>query len=87
MLRRHSRGAWIVAAAVLSHWVLDFVTHRPDLPLWPPEGRCVGLGLWNSLAERLLPRRLLFALGPVAVCHAHRSDATASAVTRSSPSP
>src|SRR5215813_12238015 len=24
-----------LAALVLSHWVLDFVTHRPDLPLYP----------------------------------------------------
>ena len=31
------RGATpsIVGLAVLSHWVLDFITHRPDLPLWP----------------------------------------------------
>src|SRR3989475_3148531 len=27
---RYRRGAWVVAAAVFSHWVLDFVTHRPD---------------------------------------------------------
>lgn len=63
MLRRHSRGAWIVAAAVLSHWVLDFVTHRPDLPLWPPEGPRVGLGLWNSLAGTVAAETLLFGTG------------------------
>src|SRR5687768_4256927 len=48
-LRRKSwRDATVVGLAVLSHWVLDFVTHRPDLPLWPG-GPMVGLGLWNSV--------------------------------------
>jgi hypothetical protein len=47
--RRYPRGAWVVAALVVSHWVLDVVTHRPDLPLWPPDGPVVGLGLWDSL--------------------------------------
>jgi membrane-bound metal-dependent hydrolase YbcI (DUF457 family) len=62
-LRRQNRGAVIVAAAVFSHWVLDFVTHRPDLPLWPPNGPLVGLGLWNSIGGTLAAEALLFALG------------------------
>ena len=45
MLRR-SRLAFFLALAVLSHWVLDFVVHRPDLPLYD-NTRKVGLGLWN----------------------------------------
>lgn len=40
--------ALIVALLVPSHWVLDFVTHAPDLPLWPG-GPKVGLGLWDSV--------------------------------------
>jgi len=48
--RRYSRGAWIAGFAVLSHWVLDFLVHRPDLPLWPGNSPRVGLGLWNSWA-------------------------------------
>jgi membrane-bound metal-dependent hydrolase YbcI (DUF457 family) len=63
LLRRQNRGAVIVAAAVFSHWVLDFVTHRPDLPLWPPNGPLVGLGLWNSVGGTLAAEALLFALG------------------------
>ncbi|HSE67523.1 MAG TPA: hypothetical protein VLB12_11080, partial [Gemmatimonadales bacterium] len=27
-------SAVVVAAAVFSHWVLDFLVHRPDLPLF-----------------------------------------------------
>jgi membrane-bound metal-dependent hydrolase YbcI (DUF457 family) len=36
----------IIFALVVSHWVLDYVTHRPDLPLYPG-GPKLGLGLWN----------------------------------------
>jgi len=48
-----SRGAaagLIVGLLVLSHWVLDAITHRPDLPLWPGASPLVGLGLWNAVA-------------------------------------
>ena len=35
-----------VGVAVFSHWVLDLVVHRPDLPLYDNAAK-VGLGLWN----------------------------------------
>lgn len=41
-----SRAALVLAAAVFSHWVLDFLVHRPDLPLWGDSAK-VGLGLWD----------------------------------------
>ena len=47
------RVAALVGMVVVSHWVLDFVTHRPDLPLWPG-GPKVGLGLWNSVPATFL---------------------------------
>jgi membrane-bound metal-dependent hydrolase YbcI (DUF457 family) len=59
--RREARGAIVVGAVVVSHWVLDFVTHRADLPLWPG-GPMVGLGLWNSVPGTFLVEGLLFAL-------------------------
>ena len=40
------RAAFVVALAVLSHWILDFLVHRPDLPLYDNAAK-VGLGLWN----------------------------------------
>ena len=43
---RGTRPALVLGAAVLSHWVLDFVVHRPDLPLVGNTTK-VGLGLWN----------------------------------------
>jgi hypothetical protein len=43
------RSSLVVAAAVFSHWVLDFLVHRPDLPLFANSAK-VGLGLWNHRA-------------------------------------
>ena len=43
---RYTAGAVTLFFGVVSHWVFDFFTHRPDLPLWPG-GPKVGLGLWN----------------------------------------
>jgi hypothetical protein len=46
-----SLAAWL-AAAVLSHWLLDLLVHRPDLPLYGDSMK-VGLGLWNVPAVAL----------------------------------
>lgn len=53
----------VVATLVFSHFVLDFVTHRPDLPLTLSGSRRVGLGLWNSPAATLAIEVTLFAVG------------------------
>src|SRR4029450_5703404 len=55
-------SAIIVCLLVISHWVLDVVTHIPDLPLYPG-GPKFGLGLWNSVTGTLVTETLLFALG------------------------
>ena len=39
----------LLVAMVVSHWVLDFVTHAPDMPLWPGNSPKLGLTLWNSI--------------------------------------
>ena len=52
-LTSHPRVSLLVGGVVVSHWLLDLVTHRPDLPLWPG-GPLVGLGVWNSIAATLL---------------------------------
>ncbi len=59
-----ARGAALLAgAAVASHWVLDFITHRPDLPLFPGGTARVGLGLWHSTAGTIVVEGLLFVAG------------------------
>jgi hypothetical protein len=55
------RDAGLLAALVVSHWVLDFVTHRPDMPLAPGDSTRLGLGLWNSVPATLVVEGLLFA--------------------------
>jgi len=53
-------AAVIVGGAVFSHWVLDLVVHRPDLPLYDDAYK-VGFGLWNYPAIAfLLEIALLF---------------------------
>ena len=63
-VRKSWRDASVVGAAVLSHWLLDFPMHRPDLPLWPG-GPKVGLGLWNSVPLTIAIEVTLFVLGLV----------------------
>ena len=62
-LRRYTRGTLVVAAAVLSHWVLDFIVHRPDRPLRPGGQVRVGLGLWNSLPASIAAEVIFFGVG------------------------
>jgi len=58
----YARGALVVGLLVVSHWVLDVVTHRPDMPLYPGSVT-VGLGLWNSVAGTLLVEGAMFVAG------------------------
>jgi membrane-bound metal-dependent hydrolase YbcI (DUF457 family) len=58
---RITRDAFVLGLGVVSHWILDFVTHRADMPLYPG-GPTVGLGLWNTNAA--IPIEVaLFAAG------------------------
>ena len=64
---RRSPSRWgsaaVLGALVLSHWVLDFLTHRPDMPVTLGGPARLGLGLWNSLPGTLAVELLLFAAG------------------------
>lgn len=63
-----SRPLWdgvTVAVLVLSHWLLDFVTHRPDLPLTLSGTTRLGLGLWNSVPWTLAVELIIFTAGIV----------------------
>jgi hypothetical protein len=62
-LWRERRGALAVAGLVVSHWILDALVHRPDLPLTPFGDARVGLGLWNSMAATLLVEVPIFLAG------------------------
>ena len=61
-IRRFARGAAVLGALVLSHWLLDLVAHGRDLPLYPGSER-FGFGLWASLPATILVELAIFAAG------------------------
>ncbi|HEX9282235.1 MAG TPA: hypothetical protein VF882_00475 [Gemmatimonadales bacterium] len=58
----YARGAVAVGLLVVSHWVLDFFTHLPDMPLYPGGPR-LGLGLWSSVPGTVLVEALMYGAG------------------------
>ena len=57
----------LLALAAASHWLLDLLVHRPDLPLWGNSFR-VGLALWNHpVIAFLLELALLLACAAILV--------------------
>jgi hypothetical protein len=62
-LHAGKRAALILALLVFSHWVLDLIVHRADLPLWPGSAAMAGLGLWNSVPATIAIEGAMFAIG------------------------
>jgi hypothetical protein len=56
-------AALVLAGLVVSHWGLDALAHRPDLPLTLTGSTRVGLGLWNSVELTIMVEALALALG------------------------
>jgi membrane-bound metal-dependent hydrolase YbcI (DUF457 family) len=52
----------ITFALVISHWLLDYMTHRPDMPLYPGSSK-FGLGLWNHPALERALEIAMYAVG------------------------
>ncbi len=61
--RKLPKEAVIVALVVFSHWILDFITHRPDLPLLNNDSVKLGLGLWNNFWGTFVVEFALFGAG------------------------
>ena len=62
----------ILATLVVGHWILDVLTHVPDMPLGL-SGPMVGLGLWNSIPATFAVEGLLFVAGVVLYRRATRA--------------
>lgn len=63
LIRKNKRNAGVVGLCVISHWVLDLVVHRPDLPLFPGGSQKLGFGLWNSVSATLIIEGIIFIGG------------------------
>jgi hypothetical protein len=61
--RGDGRTALWLGVTVFSHWVLDWISHRPDLQLVPWSSVRVGLGLWNHPLATMITEGALFAIG------------------------
>jgi hypothetical protein len=72
LVTRYAAGAMIVWIGVVSHWVLDWISHGPDMPLYPGGPR-LGLGLWNSIPATMVVELVLFAGGLILYVMATRA--------------
>ena len=66
------RTGLVLGLLVVSHWVLDWITHKPDMPLWP-RGPRLGLGLWNSVSGTMILEILMFGVGVLVYARSTRS--------------
>lgn len=62
-LVRYVAGAIVIWIGVVSHWLLDYIVHRPDLPLSVNSNRLLGLGLWNHRWQTIAVELLLLIIG------------------------
>jgi membrane-bound metal-dependent hydrolase YbcI (DUF457 family) len=63
LVRREKKGALLLAALVVSHWLLDLSVHQPDLPIVPGSAMRVGMNAWSSLPLTLAIELPIFAIG------------------------
>ncbi len=68
----NGRAGLVIGLLVVSHWVLDWITHRADMPLYPG-GPKLGLGLWNSVAGTMVVEIAMFAVGVLLYASATRA--------------
>ena len=66
LVRKYWRGSVLIFACVLSHWFLDLIAHRADLPLAPGIHKYYGLGLYNSRVGMLVVEGLIW-LGAIVI--------------------
>ena len=77
--RRDRRGAWVLFAVGLSHWVLDWISHRPDMPLVPGALGRYGLGLWSSVPATVALEGGFWVLAVIVYARATRAKGWVSA--------
>lgn len=63
LIKKKTHYAIVLAACVISHWFLDLIVHRPDLPLYPGQSTKFGFGLWNYPMLTLILEGGIFLAG------------------------
>jgi hypothetical protein len=61
-ISKYRPGAIAIWVGVVSHWVFDWITHIPDMPLYPGGPR-LGLGLWNHVVATMATEIAMLAVG------------------------
>jgi membrane-bound metal-dependent hydrolase YbcI (DUF457 family) len=74
--KKQPKTSLLLAGLVLSHWFLDLIVHRPDLPLVPWSSIRVGFGLWNSVIGTVIVEGLIFAGGAYLYLKATKAENT-----------
>jgi membrane-bound metal-dependent hydrolase YbcI (DUF457 family) len=62
LITRYRPGTIAIWIGVVSHWVLDWISHRPDMPLYPGSAK-FGLGLWNSIPGTMITEIGMLTVG------------------------
>ena len=62
--RQNKAAAWWIGAAIFSHWLLDFLSHRPDLPVIGDSMK-IGMGLWNHPTAAVIIEGAIFLGGAI----------------------
>ena len=63
--KKRKRPAFVLAAAIFSHFILDVISHTPDMTLFGNNSPGLGLSLWNSLAGTMIVEMGLLLIGIV----------------------
>lgn len=70
---KYRPGAIAIWIGVVSHWILDWITHIPDMPLYPGGGPRLGLGLWNHVAATMIVEIAMLLVGVAFYVNATRA--------------
>ena len=62
-IKKNYKASILLGVLVISYWVLDLLTHKPDLQIFPWSNVKVGFGLWNSVLFTMIVESIIFVAG------------------------
>lgn len=74
--RSRMRPAFVLAAVIFSHFILDVISHSPDMTLFGNNSPALGLSLWNSLAATIIVELGILFMGIALYRNATKSIST-----------